>query len=44
MQTGRQMPYFGELDEAHYIPRTFHEVTGISLTRFLQLSLAFHTA
>lgn len=44
MQTGRQMLYFGELDETHYIPRTFREVTGISLNRFLQLSLAFHTA
>jgi hypothetical protein len=42
--TGRQMLYFGGLDEAHYIPRTFHEVTGMSLNRFLQLALAFHTA
>jgi hypothetical protein len=43
-QTGRQMLYFGELDEDHYIPRTFREVTGISLNRYLELSLAFHTA
>lgn len=42
--TGRQMLYFGELDETHYIPRTFREVTGMSLNRFLQLALAFHTA
>jgi hypothetical protein len=40
--TGRQMLYFGGLDEAHYIPQTFRAVTGMSLNRFLQLALAFH--
>jgi hypothetical protein len=39
---GRQMLYFAELDDAHYIPRTFREVTGMSLTRFLQLAMALH--
>lgn len=43
MLAGRQMLYFGGLDEAHYIPRTFREVTGMSLSRFLQLAMAFHT-
>lgn len=40
--TGRQMLYFGELDEAHYIPRTFRAVTGMSLNQFLELAMAFH--
>ena len=43
-QTGRQMLYFGGLDDTHYIPRTFREVTGMPLNRFLQLSMAFHMA
>ena len=38
------MLYFGGLGENHYIPRTFVEVTGLSLSRFLELSLAFHAA
>lgn len=40
---GRQMLYFEELDATHYIPLTFREVTGLSLNRFLQLSMALHT-
>jgi len=40
--TGRQMLYFGDLEEAHYIPRTFQAITGMTLNRFLELALAFH--
>lgn len=40
---GRQMLYFGGLEDTHYIPRTFREVTGMSLNRFLQLAMALHT-
>lgn len=36
-QTGRQMLYFGGLGEDHYIPRIFILVTGLSLSRFLEL-------
>jgi hypothetical protein len=44
IQTGRQMLYFAGLDESHYIPRTFREVTGLTLVRFLQLALVLHAA
>lgn len=40
--TARQMLYFGGLEETHYIPRTFHMVTGMPLRRFLLLAMVLH--
>lgn len=44
VQTGRQMLYFGGLNESHYIKEKFRSETGMDLDRFLQLAIAFHTA
>mgnify|MGYP000076513462 CR=1 FL=1 len=43
-QSARQMLYFGGLDESHYLAQTFKARTGLSLNRFLELSLALHVA
>ena len=40
----RQSLYFAGLKDDHYIPRTFHALTGMRLTRFLTLSHALYIA
>lgn len=40
----RQSLYFAGLMDDHYIPRTFHALTGMRLTRFLTLSHALYIA